>query len=189
MALAVVAGVALSELVLALRREAGRRKSLEMLRNPLDYERHAKEYGNPLGALYFGYVCAAGETLQACRESLSKIKLMPRSMQGVDADTRVTYFGREVPAPLIIAPTALHNLADPEGEVATARGAGKGGAVYCFNYFLSSQRVEDVAAQPGEKWLHLYLFEERDLVEFAIEDALENFKGVFSAVIVTLDHP
>jgi isopentenyl diphosphate isomerase/L-lactate dehydrogenase-like FMN-dependent dehydrogenase len=92
-----------------------------------------------------------------------------------------------VNVPLIVAPTALHYLADPEGEVATARGAGQAGVVYCYNYFLASKPIDQIAQQPGEKWLHLYLFEERHLVEFAIEEALEKYKGIFSAVIVTLE--
>ena len=170
-----------------IKRERARRYSLLKLRNPIDYEKHALEFGNPLGAIYFGYRSGLGETMANTRSSFEKLKFVPRSMKGVDSSCETSYFGKKVSAPLIVAPTALHTLADPEGEVATARGTGQAGCTYCFNYFLSSQPIEKVAQQPGEKWLHLYLFVERELVEFALEDALEKHKGVFSAVIVTIE--
>jgi isopentenyl diphosphate isomerase/L-lactate dehydrogenase-like FMN-dependent dehydrogenase len=141
------------------------------------------------GAAYFSYRAGDGETVKAARESFAKLHLVPRAMRGVDSTCATSYFGKSVAVPLIISPTALHSLADPRGEIATATGAGNAGAIYCYNYFLASQSIDDVAKIPGEKWLHLYLFEERFLVEFAIEEALEKYKGVFSAIIVTCDHP
>lgn len=167
-----------------------RRESFRFLRTPLDYERHALEFGNALGIAYFGYYSTSlKESFRACREALERVKFIPRSMRGVESSCKTTYFDREVAAPLVVAPTALHRLADVRGEVATATGAGQAGCVYCYNYFMASKPLEEVAKVPGEKWLHLYLFKERHLVEFALEECLEKYKGVFSAVIVTLDHP
>ena len=187
----IVAGSTLLVTLFALRRlkrEWDRQTSLKYLRHPDDYERYAYAYGSPVSLAYFGfYATAARETMNACRKAFESIRLVPRSMQGVDSTCETTYFSRQTSMPLVIAPTALHQFADPEGEIAMARGAGQAGAIYCYNYFLSSQQLDQVAKTPGEKWLHLYIFKERHLVEFAIEECLEKYKGVFSAIIVTLD--
>jgi hypothetical protein len=64
-------------------KEKKRLESLACLRSPLDYEKHALEYGTPIACLYFGYVSGNGESLKACRESLEKVRFYPRSMKGV----------------------------------------------------------------------------------------------------------
>jgi len=103
-------------------------------------------------------------------------------------DTSVNIFGSTLDMPVLIAPTAFHFLACPEGEVATARGAGMAGAGYCYNWMLSSRLCSDVVKEDGGiKWLHLYMFEERDLVEKAIKSA--EATGKFTAIVLTCDHP
>jgi len=63
-------------------------------------------------------------TLRWNREALDKIRLRPRVLVDVSKlNTRVTLFGQELPFPILLAPTALHRLYHPEGELATARGA------------------------------------------------------------------
>ena len=78
-------------------------------------------------------------------------------------------------------------MATPDGEIATARGTGRSGAGYCYNWMLSSKLYTDVIEEPGCKWLHLYIFQERDLVEASLKAA--EATGAFSAVILTCDHP
>ena len=63
-------------------------------------------------------------TMRWNREAFDHIRLNPRVLNDVSRlDTRVTLFGQELPFPILLAPTALHRLAHPQGEMATARGA------------------------------------------------------------------
>ena len=67
-------------------------------------------------------------TLRWNREALEKIALWPRVLNDVSKlDTHVTLFGNELAFPILLAPTAFHRAVHPEGEAATARGAGAAG--------------------------------------------------------------
>jgi 4-hydroxymandelate oxidase len=103
-------------------------------------------------------------------------------------DTSLTIFGQRLELPVLIAPSAFHVLACPEGEIATARGAGAAGAGYCYNFMLASKHYTHVVKEAGVKWLHMYMFEERDLVKASIAVALQ-CQTSFSAIILTCDHP
>lgn len=60
--------------------------------------------------------------LTAGREALDRIRLRPRCLVDVSrCDPGTELLGARLAAPLGIAPMAYHRLADPEGEVATAR--------------------------------------------------------------------
>ena len=48
----------------------------------------------------------------------------------------------------MLAPTAWHRLSHPEGEVATARGAGPAGATFVVSS-LSTRRLQDIAKGDG----------------------------------------
>ena len=52
-----------------------------------------------------------------------RYRLRPRVLRDVsNIDMRVQLFGEWVEFPICVAPTGLHKLAHPEGEIATARG-------------------------------------------------------------------
>jgi isopentenyl diphosphate isomerase/L-lactate dehydrogenase-like FMN-dependent dehydrogenase len=105
--------------------------------------------------------------------------------------------------PVIIAPTSFHNLTCDDGEIATARACARAGAGYSYNWMMSSKSYLDVlqaaasvsesdtsAESPGTgggMWLHLYMFEERDMVQESIR--LAEATGAFSAIVLTCDHP
>jgi hypothetical protein len=54
-------------------REARRKRSLARLRLPLDYERHALEYGSALPSVYFSYVSNMGETRERARRAFQDL--------------------------------------------------------------------------------------------------------------------
>jgi isopentenyl diphosphate isomerase/L-lactate dehydrogenase-like FMN-dependent dehydrogenase len=103
--------------------------------------------------------------------------------------------------PVIIAPTSLHNLTCEDGEIATARACARSGAGYSYNWMLSSKPYLDVleasasvtksdpsADSPDNgMWLHLYMYEEREMVQESIR--LAEATGAFSAIVLTCDHP
>jgi len=119
-----------------------------------------------------------------------KLSLCPRVLRDVgNCSTRTTLFGFTYAMPVIVAPTAVHCLVTQQGECATARATDETGAGFCYNFCLSSRKFEDVvAATPGRgKWLHLYMFKEREIIENAVR--IGQTSGAFSAIIVTCDHP
>ena len=59
-----------------------------------------------------------------------------------------TVLGTEVASPILIAPTAYHQLADPEGECATARAAAAAGSLYVAK-FSAGFSIDPAAAGLG----------------------------------------
>ena len=55
---------------------------------------------------------------------------------------------RRWPLPVLVAPTAFHRLAHPDGELATARAAAAAGTVMVVS-MAATQPVEDIAAAPA----------------------------------------
>jgi isopentenyl diphosphate isomerase/L-lactate dehydrogenase-like FMN-dependent dehydrogenase len=157
-----------------------------------EFERVALQKMAPISKMYFQYFSDPNTTISRARDFFNSLRLVPRILQGdlTDVDTSITIFGQRLDMPVLVAPSAFHVLACPEGEVATARGAGAAGAGYCYNFMLSSKPYQDVVQEDGTKWLHLYMFKERELVEAAVRSAFQN-DGTeqFSAIILTCDHP
>ena len=59
----------------------------------------------------------------SCR--IFRIKVLPRYLKGFnsfDIDLSTTILGKSIDFPICASPTGFHKLADPEGELATARG-------------------------------------------------------------------
>jgi 4-hydroxymandelate oxidase len=88
--------------------------------------------------------------------------------------------------PVLIAPTAFHCLANPEGEVATARAAGAAGTVMILST-LSNSAVEDVTrAASGPVWFQLYVHEDRGLTSHLVNRVLA---AGCKAIVLTVDVP
>ena len=62
---------------------------------------------------------------------LCRLRLRPRVLQGVsEVDMSLTVQGQEISMPICVAPTAMHCMAHPDGELATASG------IYTYTAFL-----------------------------------------------------
>src|SRR4051812_16213268 len=60
-----------------------------------------------------------------------RVRLRPRVLRDVGTvDMTTTVLGIPVASPVLVAPTAFHKLAHPEGEAATAAGAAAAGALF-----------------------------------------------------------
>jgi len=107
----------------------------------------------------------------------------------VDVSRRSTstqVLGVRQAAPLLVAPTAFHRLADERGEVATARAAGSLGLTMILST-LSNTPLEEVGeAATGPLWYQLYVFKDRGVTAALVERA--EASG-FDAIVVTVDAP
>jgi len=155
----------------------------------LEFQAAAAQQASKLAQIYVNYFDGQGHTLTAARAFFQNLRLLPSILQGdlTEVDTTLEIFGETLRMPVLIAPTAFHNLTCDEGEIATARGCGQAGAGYSYNWMLSSKPYTDVIKEPGVKWLQMYMFDERDMVAESIRMAERT--GAFSAILLTCDHP
>jgi 4-hydroxymandelate oxidase len=152
-----------------------------------DFEQAAHERMSHMAWEYINSGAADEITLRWNREAFDRIRLNPRVLRDTSAlKTKVKVLGQELPFPVILAPTSLHKLAHPEGEMATARGAGAAGAAMVLST-LSSTAVEDVAkAATHPLWFQLYVQKDRGFTEHLIARA--EACGC-KALVVTVDTP
>lgn len=119
-------------------------------------------------------------TLARNTEAWRELEIHYRGMVDVSArHGRTTLFGREVPCPLVLAPTAMQKMAHPDGECAAARAAGAANLPMCLSS-LSTTALEDVrAATSGPLWMQIYISQDRgftrDLVVRAEAAGIEAF--------------
>jgi isopentenyl diphosphate isomerase/L-lactate dehydrogenase-like FMN-dependent dehydrogenase len=112
-------------------------------------------------------------TLRANRKDLDSITLLPRVMRDVSCpDLSVRLLGKRVPVPIGFSPTALHRLAHPEAEVASARAAYAAQVPLTLSA-MSSVAMEEVASRSGHDnlWLQTYLFKDRSVTSDLIARA------------------
>ncbi len=126
-------------------------------------------------------------TLAANREMFGRYAMRPRTLVDVSAcDPALTLLGAPLGLPLGIAPMAYHRLVDPEGETATARAAGRAGALLVAGMFASRTLEEIAEAATGPLWLQLYWLRERAALAALVERAEA---AGFRALVLTVDAP
>jgi len=126
--------------------------------NLMDYEALARAQ---MTATFWDYYAGAADdevTLHANRAAFRRLWLRPRSLVNVKTcDLRATALGAPISMPILAAPTALHGLARPEGECATAAGVGAAGTLMVVSS-SASRRIEEIAeAASGPLWYQLYI--------------------------------
>jgi isopentenyl diphosphate isomerase/L-lactate dehydrogenase-like FMN-dependent dehydrogenase len=115
-------------------------------------------------------------------------RIRPRVLVDVAArDTRTTVLGRELPHPVLVAPTAFQRLAHPDGEIATARAARAAGSVMCLSTFSTVSAAELAAHVPDvRRWFQLYVFRDRGMTAALVDAAVASG---FEALVLTVDLP
>ncbi|HEV7784087.1 MAG TPA: alpha-hydroxy acid oxidase [Thermoanaerobaculia bacterium] len=126
-------------------------------------------------------------TLRENRAAYDRISLAYRVLVDVShRDLTTSVLGQTVSMPILVAPTAFHGLATPEGERAAARAAGAAGTIMILST-LSNTRVEDVvAAATGPVWFQLYVYRDRQATEGLVRRA--EAAGC-KALVLTVDAP
>jgi 4-hydroxymandelate oxidase len=155
--------------------------------NLFDYEELARKR---LSSMAYEYIAGgAGDevTLRDNRSRFDGIRLKPRVLRDVSRlDTTTTLFGQRLEYPILLAPTAYHKITHPEGELATAQGAGAAHATMCVSSFATTA-IEDVAkAATGPLWFQLYVQPDRGFTKALVQRA--EASGC-RALLVTVDTP
>src|SRR4030095_15125213 len=145
------------------RRLAGAPAMNELI-NLFDFEKAALER-MPAGARDYSRGGAHDElTLRDNRAAFERWQIHYRVLRDVEQrDLSTTLFGHRVEFPVLVAPTACHQLAHPEGELATARAASAAGTTIVLST-LSNYGMEDVAREAGHGlWFQLYVYRDRGI--------------------------
>ncbi|RRB02482.1 alpha-hydroxy acid oxidase [Larkinella rosea] len=153
--------------------------------NLADFEEKAVERMSKMAYEYVASGAADELTIQWNRQAFDAIKLNPTVLNGVgQPDTRISLLGHELPHPILIAPTAYHQIMHPEGELATARGAGAASAVYVVSSFTTTPLAEIAQTATQPLWFQLYVRDDREYTRNLIQEA--EARGC-RAICITVD--
>lgn len=149
-------------------------------------ERTAREVLSP--AAYDYYATGSGDetTLDEAGAAWRRYRLRPRVLRDVTSvDTSVELFGQRLETPVLVAPTAFHQGAHPDGEVATAVGTAAAGSLLILSS-RSTKRLEEVAAVAGPWWFQVYVFNDHRVTDGLVRRAVDGGAG---ALVLTVDTP
>jgi 4-hydroxymandelate oxidase len=143
---------------------------------------------------YDYYAGGAGEevVLGENEAAFRRLALLPRVLRGREnRDLSVDLPGGRATMPLVVAPTAFHRLAHPDGELATARAAAAAGTVLITGMAATVAVREVVAAahgvDPGAAvWFQLYLQPSAEVTTCLVRRAED---AGCTALVVTADSP
>jgi 4-hydroxymandelate oxidase len=155
--------------------------------NLADYAALAPAHMHPAVWDFISAGADDGVTMAQNRRAFERIALRPRVLADVSRiDTRAVVLGAGISSPILIAPTGPHAALCPEGEVATAKAAGKADLGMIANSG-SNRTIEEIAgAATGPLWLQLYLFPERERTLALVRRAEAAGCG---ALVLTADSP
>ncbi len=151
-------------------------------------ESAARSHLDPVWSDYLTGGAGEEHTVRANRAAWNDRPLRPHYLRDVrNANAATVLLGRPSPAPIVIAPTAMHRLFHPEGELATAAGAAAAGITYTVS-MVATTALEDIAGVvPGStRWMQLYMQADRGVTRECCERAAE---AGYAALVLTIDSP
>ncbi|MFI4918105.1 MAG: alpha-hydroxy acid oxidase [Legionellales bacterium] len=119
------------------------------------------------------------------RDAFDAIHLRPLCLRDVSSvDPSITLIHHAFSSPILVAPTAFHQLVDKQGEISTAKAAKSCGIPMVVST-MSNLSLEDIAADSlnDNLWLQLYVFKNRSLTEELIHRAE---KANYKAIMITV---
>jgi len=154
--------------------------------NVRDFESAARDRLDPVLYDYFASGAQDEVTVAANEAAFRRRALVPRILRGCGPPRlETTVLGQAMSMPLLIAPTAFHRLACPEGEVAAATAAADAG-VTMVAAMLSTVSIEEIAATGADLWFQLYIQPDLAFTESLVRRA--EAAGC-RALVVTVDSP
>ncbi len=127
-----------------------------------------------------------GVSAAEATEAWDAWRFRPRVLRDVsDVSTATTVLGSSLASPVLVAPSAAHRLARPDGEEATARGVADAGSLMVLST-RSTTRMSTVAAAGVPWWMQVYVLRDRSLSDEITRRAAELGAG---ALVLTGDTP
>lgn len=163
---------------------AGRRPRVPVDSDEL--ERRALSVMTRQAGAYVAGGAGAERTMAANRAAFDRWRIVPRMGRDVSRrDLSVELFGRTLPAPVLLAPIGVLEMAHRDADLAAARAAAAADVPFIASS-QASRSMEEIAAasSAGPRWFQLY---------WSTSDALvESFVGRaeaagYDAIVVTLD--
>ncbi|WP_414586449.1 alpha-hydroxy acid oxidase [Scytonema sp. PCC 10023] len=160
--------------------------------NLFEYEQLATKCLSQMALDYYASGAWDEVTLRDNRAAFERFKLRPRVLVDVsDRNLATKVLGQPLQMPLFIAPMAFQCLANPQGEVATARAAASAGVGMVLST-LSTKSIEEVATVSHDtnlhtpQWFQLYIHKDRGLTRALVERA---YAAGYKALCITVDAP
>ncbi|APX96760.1 lactate 2-monooxygenase [Natronorubrum daqingense] len=158
---------------------------------PVAYEDLVERAREELSDEAFAYVAGGAgseSTVRANDRAFDEWQIVPRMMRDVSSrDLSVELFGREYPAPVMLAPIGVQGILHDEAELAVARAASEFEIPMILSS-VSSYTFEEVADELGDSpgWFQLYWSSDRSVAASFLERAEA---AGYEAVVATLDTP
>ena len=156
---------------------------------PVDFAALETQAREAMSAKAFAYVAGGAgveSTVAANRSAFERWRIVPRMLQDVsERDTSIELFGQKLPAPFLLAPIGVLELAHPDADFAVAKAAAATGIPMIFSN-QASVPMEATAQAMGDspRWFQLYWSKSNELVASFVRRA--EACGC-SAIVVTLD--
>jgi len=122
------------------------------------------------------------------REAFASVSFRPKSLVDVTKRSTATrLFGQETSLPVLLAPTGVGPIIQRDAELAVARAASRGEAIYVQS-MLSACPLEEVASAAGGDtlWYQLYMPDTREETETLLGRVA---RAGYKALVITVDMP
>jgi lactate 2-monooxygenase len=142
-----------------------------------------------MGREGFAYIAGGAgleTTIAANRAAFERLRIVPRFLNDVSVrDTSVELFGRRLPAPFLLAPIGVLELAHRSADLGAARAAAAEGVPFVISS-QASHPMEEIAAAMGDapRWYQLYFSFSQELATSFVRRA--EACGC-EAIVLTLD--
>src|SRR5580693_1105010 len=157
---------------------------------PLDLlEAKAKEILAPRAYDYVAGGAGGEDTMRANREAFYRWRIVPRMLRNVSKrDLSVEVLGARLPAPILLGPVGVQEIAHKDADAASARAAASVGLPFVLST-MSSRTIEEVAQAADKvaaapRWFQLYWGKNPELTASMLQRAE---RAGYSALVVTLD--
>ncbi|NQX26206.1 alpha-hydroxy-acid oxidizing protein [Microbacteriaceae bacterium VKM Ac-2854] len=133
---------------------------------------------------YFSARAGNGETVADAQRDWDAIRFRPRAfVLGAHASTSTTVLGMPVRTPVLMAPMANQNAADPQAERATGHAAARAGTVLGVST-NTAVPFDEIAATGAPWWFQLYPMRDAGLTDALVRRAAQ---AGARAIILTVD--
>lgn len=149
-------------------------------------ERAAERTMSREGFAYIAGGAGLESTMSANREAFERLRIVPRMLRGAESRSlEVELFGRTLPAPFLLAPIGVLEMAHRDSDVAVARAAAAEGVPMIFSS-QASRSMEACSAAMGDapRWFQLYMSTSGDVVRSFVSRAE---RCGCDAIVITLD--